>query len=218
MRVMALSVMCAALLLPGARATAGIIHGTVWLGPKPATDAAPDPKRQRGVHEAVVYVERIPEGAERDLTTRRVLFLRRPLRDRVPTVVQRQQFEPRVLATPAGSRVAFLNLDRVYHNAFSVAPARRFDLGKRAPGARDTVAFTDAGVINLHCDIHPDELGFIVVTPNHAFTRPDALGRYRLPKLPPGRYTVHVFLPRRRELVSTVELPRRGDLTLDLSE
>ena len=169
---------------------------------------------QRRVKEAVVYLERIPEKVERKLTRRR-WWKRAP---RLPRIVQADlRFTPRVLAAAAGTRVEFANLDRVFHNTFSVSAARRFDLGKYPPGHVDTVAFDRAGVANLHCDIHPQESGFVVVLPNHAFTRPDSLGRFTLPKLPAGSYTVRVWHPRFGELRRNVTMPSQGDLSVDLT-
>ncbi len=208
-----------ALTLVATSATAGVITGTLLLGARPprTKPAAAALQRQPGVTDAVIFVEQVSEQTERDLSRpRRFLFFHASPRPRVLTVVQRTQFNPRVAMVPIGTQVVFLNLDRVYHNIFSVSPARRFDLGKHAPGSRDTVRFDRAGVVNLHCDIHPDELGYVVVTPNHAYARPDSVGHYRLPKLPPGTYTVHVFHPRSGEFTCAAEVPRRGDLVLDL--
>ena len=67
-------------------------------------------------------------------------FFRRPAR--TPRIVQKDmRFFPRVLAIAAGTQVEFQNLDGVYHNAFSVSTAKRFDLGKYPPGQTDTVLF-----------------------------------------------------------------------------
>lgn len=214
-----LAVAVVALATVAACASAGAIVGTLWMpGRAVRKDAAPDPKRQKGVADAVVYLERVPESVERDLTTsKRLFFFRRALPPKVTTVVQRHRFDPRVAAVVEGARVAFVNLDRVYHNVFSVSPARRFDAGKNPPGSRDTLTFEKRGLINLHCDIHPDEQGYLLVVPNHAYARPDSLGRYRLPKLPPGDYTVRVFHPRLGEFSRPVTVPKKGDVTLDLS-
>jgi hypothetical protein len=127
-----------------------------------------------------------------------------------------RRFKPRVLAVAAGSKVEIVNMDRVYHNAFSVSAAKRFDLGKYPPGRADTLEFERPGVINLHCEIHPDMLGFVVVTPNHAFTRPDSTGAFELPKLPAGRYRVHAWNPRGVETTSDVSMPQRGDVPLEM--
>jgi hypothetical protein len=219
--VVVLAAIVAALAVTPAGARAGAIVGTLWMpgrAVKKDAKTLPDAKRQQGAADAVIYVERVPDVVERDLTTvKRLFFFRRPLPARVTTVVQRQRFEPRVAAVVEGARVAFVNLDRVYHNVFSVSPARRFDAGKNPPGSRDTLAFEKPGLVNLHCDIHPDEQGYVVVVPNHAFARPDSLGRYRLPKLPAGDYTVRVFHPRLGEFTRPVTVPKKGDVTLELS-
>jgi plastocyanin len=204
-------------------AAAGVIRGTVWMSAEAAAAharaaaALPDPHAQRGVSDAVIYVEQVPDRVERRLAGSRRWFFFGPAKPRVPRMVQmNRQFVPRVMAVAAGTRVEFRNLDAVYHSAFSVSAAKRFDLGKYPPGKVDTVLFDHAGVINLHCDIHPAMLGYVVVTPNHAFARPDSLGRYRLPQLPPGEYTVDVVHPRAGEIKRTVTIPNRGDLTLEL--
>jgi hypothetical protein len=185
--------------------------------PAPSTTPPPDPKLARlqsGVADAVVYVEKIPDRVHEKLG-RRGWFARVPP---LPAMSHRgRRFVPRVLAIPAGDSVAFANLDRVYHNTFSVSAARRFDLGKYAPGRRDTVRFPRAGAVTLHCDIHPEEIGFVMVVPNRAFARPDSLGAFRLPKLPPGRYRVRTWHPRLGELSRTIEMPKRGDVALELA-
>lgn len=213
-----------ALLVSGpVTASAGMVRGTVWMNRKaPAasktiTGRAAIAKHQRGVAEAVVYMEKIPKNLELKLSGRGWSFFSSRPKPKFARIVQKsRRFTPRVLAVPVGTSVEFQNRDRVYHNAFSVSTARRFDIGKYPPGGADTVTFERPGVINLHCDIHPEMLGFIVVTPNHAFVRPDSLGRFQLPKLPPGPYTVRVWHPQRGEIRRAIDMPKRGDVTLDL--
>ncbi len=207
-----------------ASAWAGNVEGRLWMGRDAqtvaarTTDAVKLAKAQRGAAEAVVWIEAIPEKVEQKLATRRTGWLfKRTLPEPVASIVQvNQRFRPRVLAVPAGARVEFRNADRVYHSTFSVSAAKRFDLGKYAPGRRDTVQFARRGVINLHSDIYPEMLGFVVVTPNHAYARPDSLGRFQLPKLPAGRYTVRAWHPQRGELKREIEVPKRGDTALEL--
>jgi hypothetical protein len=217
--------LCSLLVLTSLLATpaaAGKIHGTLSMSPGALAaarrgGAATAHAVQRGAADAVIYLERIHERDEKKLARSGFLFFRGGSR-RPPRLVQvNKSFQPHVLSVAAGTSVVFQNMDRVYHNAFSVSPAKRFDLGKYPPGRSDTVRFDRPGVVNLHCDIHAGMLGFVVVTPNHAFTRPDSTGRYQLPKLSPGTYTVRVFHPRRGELRRKVELPHRGDVTLDLN-
>jgi len=208
--------------LVASAATAGTVHGTIWMSAAAAKASPASPEAvarvQRGISDAVIYVESIPKKVEDKLAKPGGFLFFRPRTERVTRITQNdRKFDPRVLAIPAGSRVAFLNLDTVYHNAFSVSPAKRFDLGKYPPGRRDTLLFDRTGVVNLHCDIHSSMLGFIVVTPNHAFARPDSLGNFRLPKLPPGTYALHVFHPRRGEIRREVLVPKSGELAVDLN-
>lgn len=207
-----------------ASAWAGGVEGRIWMSRETQAAAARmrDPARiakaQRGVGEAVVWIEAIPEKIEQKLASRRTGWLfKRTLPDPVASIAQvNQRFRPRVLAVPAGVQVEIRNADRVYHGTFSVSPAKRFDLGMRAPGRRDTVKFSQSGVVNLHSELYPEMLGFVVVTPNHALARPDSLGRFQLPKLPPGRYTLRAWHPERGELKRAIEVAKRGDTKLDL--
>jgi len=215
-------------LLVPAVAPAGNVHGVLWASRaaarRSATPAGAGASRaqriaaQRGVTEAVVWIERIPDTVEQKLTGGgHHWFWQKRAAPHLPCVVQKANaFTPSVLAVPAGGSVEFRNLDHVYHNVFSVSPARRFDVGKNAPGRADTVTFDQPGVVNLHCDIHPAELGFVVVVPNHAFVRPDSLGGFDLPKLPVGTYTVRAWHPRLGETKQTFDVPRRGDVGLQL--
>ena len=212
-------VFVATLILAADPAAAGVIRGVLTTSPPPPRVGRDSlktakPTLQRGAGDAVVYLETVPEKVEKKLT-KRGFFRKAPKPQRI---VQRNlHFVPRVVATAMGSLVEFENLDRVYHNTFSVSAAKRFDLGKYKPGTLDSVLFDRAGVVNLHCDIHPDESGFVVVVPNHAFTRPDSLGRFQLPpKLPKGDYTLHVWHPRLGEFSRAVTMPAHGDLKLEL--
>jgi hypothetical protein len=220
MRAFTLAIIVAALGLGVPPAAAGVIRGVLVTSPRrtptrTAADsaAAARPGLQRGASDAVVYLEQVPDKVEKKLT-HRGLFRKAPRPSRIVQIKLR--FVPRVLAAAAGTAVEFQNLDRVYHNTFSVSVAKRFDLGKYPPGTLDTVVFERVGVANLHCDIHPDESGFVVVVPNHAFTRPDSLGRFALPKLPRGQYTVRVWHPRLGEISRAVEIPKHGDVALEL--
>jgi len=193
-------------------ADAGVIQGTLTGSAKKAK------KGRASLNDAVIYVEKLPEAVERKLNSRGFWFWRREAPARVRNLVlMKRRFDPYVLAIAVGDRIAFQNLDRVYHSAFSVSAAKRFDLNRRPPGAADTLTMGRAGVINLHCEIHPDMGGYVVVTPNHAFTFPNQTGQYKLPSLPPGAYTVRVFHPRWGEIQKRVLIPKGENVTLDFA-
>ncbi len=175
---------------------------------------APEARPQGGIVDAVVAVRAIPDKIEQKLAQQAKRDRTRPL---PRMIIHHSHYEPRVMAVTAGTELEFQNLDRIWHNAFSVSSASRFDLGKIKPGTIDTVKLDRTGVINLHCDIHPDEIGFVVITPNHAFARPDGSGRFTLPKLPPGDYEIEIWHPLRGNRVVAVTVPKHGDLTCDLA-
>ena len=208
-----------ALSLWASGAMAGVIAGTISKGQGYATalGTAGGSTPARGLSDAVVYVEAIPAPVERKLASHGFWIFRSTSPRVVGLVQAKRQFNPHLLAVAAGTRVAFHNFDDVYHSTFSVSAAKRFELGKRSPGRSDTVVFARPGAINLHCDIHPDMVGYVFVTPNHAFAHTDSLGRYRLPNLPPGTYRLHAFHPRWGELQRTAQVPPRGGLTLDVA-
>lgn len=197
-------------------ADAGVIRGKLLLTPAAVhADQIKDPaalaRAERGVTDAVVYLEQVPDHVERKLTGHGWLFfIPRPAP--MPKIIQADmRFKPRITPVAVGTSVRLENRDRVYHSAFSVSAAKRFDLGKYPPGTIDTILFDHAGVVNLHCEIHPEMMGYIVVVPNHAYVRPDSLGGFQLPKLPAGRYTVRAWHPTFGELTKQIEVPRHGD-------
>jgi len=192
--------------------SAGAIHGRLVS----AKQVGPSKAIRWGITDAVIYVERIPDPVERKLS-RRGFWIFGSSAPRLWHIVQQnRRFDPQVLAATVGDRLAFSNLDGVYHHAFSVSAARSFDFGKRSPGQSDTLTLDRPGVINLHCEIHPDMAGYVVVTPNHAFTLPDADGHFRLPSLPEGTYAIRVFHPRWGQIRRSFEVTRRGDVELEL--
>jgi hypothetical protein len=196
------------------------VSGTLWLTASARLHAGTTRPRppQPGVKEGVVWVEAIPGRLELKLATPPKRWFVLATQPPLPSVCERtDRFDPRVLAVPAGASVEFANRDRLYHSMFSVSGAKRFDLGKMAPGRRDTLEFRRAGVINLHCEIHPEAAGFLVVTPNHAFARPNAAGHFALPRLPAGHYVLHAWHPRMGELELPFDVPRRGAVVLDPS-
>ena len=128
-----------------------------------------------------------------------------------------QSFVPRVLPVAAGARVEFPNLDPIYHNVFSVSPAKRFDLGKYRQGKSKSVVFDKPGLVNVYCDIHSNMEAFILVLPNPWFAQPDAEGRFALPPLPAGTYTVRVWHPDLGNRTTSVTLAEDETRDLELS-
>ncbi len=138
-----------------------------------------------------------------------------------PPVAQMAQkdltFVPALLPVQVGTAVEFPNFDDTYHNIFSYSPAKRFDLGRYRPDEKPipSVRFDVAGLVTLHCDIHDHMRALILVldTPHFVVTEPD--GRFRLTGLPPGRYTLKVWIDSKTTLERSVELTADATVRVD---
>lgn len=188
---LALSVLCLAGLCNGC-ASSGMIRGTLSAraGAEPTLsnqerNAGPASARC-SLADAVIYVEGLRPGVESRLPAV-------PAPSRLEVIGQ--VLRPRVLVVPVGTSVEFLNQDSLFHNLFSVSPAKPFDLGRCGRGESKRVTFDKPGLVNVYCNLHSNMAAYIVVAPNRAFARPDSSGRFVLPTLPKGRYVLRVWHP-----------------------
>lgn len=112
----------------------------------------------------------------------------------VTTIDQRdRKFIPRLTVLTPGTPVRFPNNDNVYHNVFAHYQAKRFDLGLYPRGAVKVVVFDKPGPVALLCSIHPEMSAFVYIVRSPDYAMTDAQGRFRIPDVAPGRYTVIVW-------------------------
>src|SRR5215472_9781070 len=143
----------------------------------------------------------------------------RPVSAAVKEVAQKDlTFIPALLPIQAGTKVEFPNLDDTYHNIFSYSPTKRFDLGRYRPEERPipSVIFDRPGLVTLRCDIHEHMRGLILVLNTPYFVITDTAGRFRLDKLPPGKYTLKAWIDSRTTREKPVELKDGHILHVDL--
>jgi len=151
-----------ALLLEAMALASGSIAGRVTLTGKP-------------IGPVIVYVKQI-EGAV-------------PSTEAESTLSQVDvQFKPQVLVVQVGSTVHFPNLDKVWHNVFSLSPGNAFDLGLYRGGTSQSIQMKAPGEVRVYCNIHPQMQATILVLQNKAFAevRPD--GTYVIENVPAGNY------------------------------
>src|SRR4029450_1856200 len=127
-------------------------------------------------------------------------------------------FVPALLPIRVGTRVEFPNLDDTYHNIFSYSPIKRFDLGRYRPEERPipSVVFDKPGLVTLRCDIHEHMRGLILVLNTPYFVMTDTAGRFRLDKLPAGRYTLKAWIDSRTTREKPVDLKDGQTLHVNL--
>src|SRR5262245_63015459 len=127
-------------------------------------------------------------------------------------------FIPALLPIEVGTKVQFPNLDDQYHNIFSYSPAKRFDLGRYRPEERPipSVMFDKPGLVTLRCDIHEHMRGLILVLNTPFFVMTDTTGRFRLDKLPAGRYTLKAWIASKTTFEKQIDLKNGQTLHVDL--
>jgi plastocyanin len=177
-------------------AEAGTVRHLVEVEPK-----------AKGLKEAVVWLEGVPRPARSG--------------DEAPEepVVMDQQnyfFVPHVLAVEAGRAVEFRNGDVANHGVTASSSERENRINVfTPPGGRSTQRFVASkSPVAVGCPIHPAMAAWVYVFdhPYHAVT--GERGEFRLPPVPPGRYTLHVRHPdgglrRQQEVVVREGQPSR---------
>jgi len=140
---------------------------------------------------SVVYLEDAPKDPSRGMTAH---------------IENRQMaFAPLVQVVTAGGSVSFFNSDPFPHNVFS-PDHERFDLGLVQPGHSITHKFTNAGEYTLLCNLHPNMIGYLVVSPSSYFARTDARGHFKIKDVPFGTYKITAWAPRLATVTQSVTL------------
>ena len=211
--VAALSSVALVLAWPVDRVPAGIIRGRVRIAETPpvmdhrpaladlGAGGAREPADRR---RSVVYLDPAPRSALADLPAGRARIDQRG-----------EQFVPRVLAITVGTTVDFPNNDAKFHNVFSLSRTKSFDLGRYPAGQSKSVRFDRAGIVRVFCDIHSHMSASILVFAHPFFAVTDDDGRYAIPSIPAGTYSVMAWSELGRAGPRTVTVTDDGIATED---
>lgn len=101
-----------------------------------------------------------------------------------------RKFIPHVSVVTIGTRVDFPNNDVVFHNVFTEYHSERFDFGMYARGKTKSQVFDRPGLAVLLCSIHPEMSAYVMCVDTPYYAVADGKGRYRIPGVPAGDYTV----------------------------
>ncbi|MEZ5366655.1 MAG: hypothetical protein R2748_31020 [Bryobacterales bacterium] len=199
-------------------ALGGGVAGRIFITRKLTKSRAPAPGAyQRGV--AVRPGEREGDFVQAELRRTAIYVESAAALPARPVTVEIEQqdriFRPETVVIPVGSSVSFPNLDPIFHNVFSLSKPQAFDLGNYPRNETRVVKFSKPGIVPVYCHLHPDMRATVVVAPNSWATMPGPDGRYQLPPLPPGEYTIVVWHRSAGFFRETVTMPRKAGEGLD---
>ena len=158
---------------------------------------------ERGVVRGAVTVTR-PRGLSAEpVVVYLVGFKEAPPARRVDILQRGKRFLPALVAITAGQSVGFPNGDPFLHNVFSPTPLRPFDLGSFPEGESRARPFSQPGVVDVFCNIHPEMSATILVLPNRRFAVLAREGNFEIRGVPPGSWTVYAYSRRARRPART---------------
>jgi len=166
---------------------------------------APGPRDVPDLRRGVVYLETAPRSAFDERDPGRAVMDQR-----------NERFVPHVLAVMVGTVVEFPNSDLIYHNVFSLSRAKRFDLGRYAAGKSKGVLMDRPGVVRVFCDIHSHMNAFVLVFNHRFFDVTDVEGRFELPAVPSGNYSLVGWYEGEARLTRPVAVPPAGWAEVDM--
>lgn len=152
----------------------------------------------------VVWIDRIATGA--------------PIKRR-PLVLDQQgcRFVPHVAAVPVGTSIVLTSSDATLHTTHVLIGAQTiFNVALPAKGMRVTKRLDRAGIHRIKCEAgHTWMSAWIHVRDNPYQVVTGRDGRFELPPLPAGSYTVKAWHERFGELSNQVEVAAGGSATSD---
>jgi plastocyanin len=130
--------------------------------------------------------------------------------EKASVVMKGKTFIPHVVAVPVGGTVEFPNEDPIFHNAFSVSGANRFDLALYKRPKTGAQTFEHPGVVKVYCNIHPQMSAVVVVVDNPYFTKVQPDGTFTVENVPAGRHRLKAWHERAGEATVEVTVPDKG--------
>jgi plastocyanin len=131
---------------------------------------------------------------------------------------QGMKFVPALLVIQQGTTVVFSNGDNVPHDVFwpniSGKKSLSHNVGTFNKGKTLSFKYDNAGNVPLLCNVHPEMLGTIVVSPSPYFAETDTAGNYLIKDVPDGAYKATEW---HNGKATTLAVTVKGDTKLDFS-
>lgn len=137
---------------------------------------------------------------------------------KTPVVVEQKgcRFEPHVMGIMVGQELMFRNQDDLMH-IVHVNPKknREFGFSQAKRGEERPKVFAAKEVIRLFCDVHPWMAAWIHVFDHPLYAVTGADGKYKLPGLPPGKYTIEAWHDGYKAVTQEIEVKAKDNKTLN---
>src|SRR5438874_12270524 len=137
---------------------------------------------QRGVRNAVVWLQRPPPGAH---------WPNAPVKAEMDQ--KACSFVPRVVLVPVGGTVEFLNSDRLLHNLHSASNENATFNRTQPRGRVIPVTFSKPEIVQVNCDLHSWMRAWVVVADHPFYALSNDAGEFVLPNVPSGKYVLQVW-------------------------
>jgi hypothetical protein len=76
--------------------------------------------------------------------------------------------------------------------------------------------FKTAGVYSLLCNLHPNMLGYVLVSPSSYFAKANSKGQFTIKDVPPGSYKITAWAPRLPPITQPITV-KDVDVTVDFA-
>jgi plastocyanin len=126
--------------------------------------------------------------------------------------VHDKRFTPLIAVVTTGGTVRFGNRDALTHHVFS-PDIPGWDSGYLHKNDSTPRRFDSPGAFAMLCNIHPEMIGYVLVTPSSYYGMIGADGSYAIGGVPPGTYRITAWAPRLQSVTQSVTVSGIGAAT-----
>lgn len=138
-----------------------------------------------------------------------------------PVVLDQQQcrYVPRVLGVQVGQTLQIKNSDPLLHNVSAEGAVNQpMNIGQPLQGITSNRVFTTREVmIPFKCQVHSWMNGYVGVLEHPFFAVTDTNGRFAMPQLPPGTYTIEAWHEKLGTQTQQITIGPKDAKTLDFT-
>ena len=197
-----LAALAACAVIVHARPSGGTVSGKVTYEGTPAKQKPIDMSKEPSCasqHATPITTETVVAGPGNSLANV-VVYISAGAVDEPPPATSANfgqkgcQYIPHVLAFQVNQTLEIANADQTSHNIHPLPKVNREWNKSQPPGTPPmTDKYDKAEMIPVKCNIHPWMHGTFAVLKNSHYSVSDADGGFKLPNLPPGKYTVTAY-------------------------